>query len=88
MPKKHQASENIPLSPSTPVTAYGSTAINSQTNSLENIANPINQSIENTDITDSNVYANFFRQKFREDFPDEFNFSIGLAGGSMNAFKF
>ncbi len=74
-----QQQETIPLTCTSGNSSYGSTAENTETNSASN---------RNLDTTDTKVYANFFKQKFRQDFPDEFNFSIGLAGGSMNIFKF
>lgn len=43
---------------------------------------------KNDDIADTNIYAIFFKQKFNEDFPDKFEFSVRVSGGNLNAFKF
>lgn len=71
--------EAIPLT-STSGNSYGSTAENTTPNSATTV---------NPDTTDySNIYASFFKQKFRQDFPmDNYYGSIAI-GGSMNAFKF
>lgn len=34
------------------------------------------------------IYAVFFKQAFKKDFPDTFNFSMDIAGGDINTFKF
>lgn len=73
-----QQQETIPLT-STSGNSYGSTAENTATNSAITI---------NPNTTDLNVYAHFFKQQFRQDFPmNNYDGSCSI-GGSMNALKF
>ena len=55
-----QQQETIPLTRTSGNSSYGSTAENTATNSASN---------ENPDTIETKVYANSFKQKFRQDFP-------------------